>query len=513
MHTSLAVLWFKRDLRLYDHAAVTAASAHPRVLPVLVIEPEYWRQSDRSPRHYALWRQAAEDLLQSLRAMQRPGWVRHAPILQALDELRRQFGAFTLYSHQETDSQWTYSRDRSVSQWCRNQGMTWTQPRQFGVVRGMRRRQGWARQWEALMTEQPLAQPTWQGQPPPPGDPLPRLQDIDFCAQDELPTTQQDSRRAASLQRLEQFLHQDGHSYRGGMSSPISAQRASSRLSLALSVGSLSLREIVHRSRERLQNLDPDDPAQRRWRASLRSFDKRLHWHCHFIQKLETAPHLEQRNMHSAYDALAPEPVTQDALNRWVQGQTGWPFVDACMRSLRHSGWINFRMRAMLVSVASYHLGIHWRESGVLLARIFCDYEAGIHWPQVQMQSGTTGINTYRMYNPIKQGLDQDPEASFIAQWVPELASLPPALRHQPWKAGHPPAGYPSRIGDHSLLARAARQRRAGLRSGAAFAQEARALQAQLGSQASGMSRSMRGQRRQPPKPSAASRQLSLFPE
>jgi deoxyribodipyrimidine photo-lyase len=273
------------------------------------------------------------------------------------------------------------------------------------------------------------------------------------------------------------------------------------------------MREIVQRSRQRLHSLDPDDPQQTPWRASLRSFDKRLHWHCHFIQKLETAPHIEQRNMHSAYDALAPEPVTEDALARWAQGQTGWPFVDACMRSLRQRGWINFRMRAMLVSVASYHLGLHWRDSGLFLARIFSDYEAGIHWPQVQMQSGTTGINTYRMYNPIKQGLDHDPEACFIAEWVPELAQLPPALRHQPWKADRLPAGYPSRIGDHSALARLARQRRAGLRSGTRFAQEARALQAQLGSQASGMSRSMRGQRRSRSAPPSTHRQLSLFPE
>jgi len=76
----------------------------------------------------------------------------------------------------------------------------------------------------------------------------------------------------------------------------------------------------------------------------------------------------------------------------------GWTyFVDACMRALIQTGWINFRMRAMLVSFSSYHLWLHWREPGLHLARVFTDYEPGIHWSQVQMQSGTTGINTLRI--------------------------------------------------------------------------------------------------------------------
>ncbi|MBM3407988.1 MAG: hypothetical protein FJY25_11750 [Betaproteobacteria bacterium] len=131
----------------------------------------------------------------------------------------------------------------------------------------------------------------------------------------------------------------------------------------------------------------------------------------------------------------------QSRLDAWRKGRTGFAFVDACMRYLAHTGWINFRMRAMLTSFASQHLWLHWKLTGEHLARQYTDYEPGIHWPQVQMQSGTTGINTIRIYNPEKQRQDQDPGGEFVARWVHEFGQ----------------ASYPAPIVDHLAAARAAR--------------------------------------------------------
>ena len=105
-----------------------------------------------------------------------------------------------------------------------------------------------------------------------------------------------------------------------------------------------------------------------------------------------------------------------------VTGQTGYPMVDACMRCLRDTGFMNFRMRAMVVSFACFGLHLSWRFIHEPLAQLFTDYEPGIHISQLQMQAGVTGFNTLRVYSPMKQFMDQDPEAKFVKKWVPELA-------------------------------------------------------------------------------------------
>jgi deoxyribodipyrimidine photo-lyase len=91
-------------------------------------------------------------------------------------------------------------------------------------------------------------------------------------------------------------------------------------------------------------------------------------------------------------------------------------------------------MRAMLVSVLCHHLDIDWRLGVYHLAQLFLDYEPGIHYPQFQMQAGTTGINTIRMYNPIKQSIEHDANGMFIKTWVSELRNAPENFIHEPWK-------------------------------------------------------------------------------
>jgi deoxyribodipyrimidine photo-lyase len=198
------------------------------------------------------------------------------------------------------------------------------------------------------------------------------------------------------------------------------------------------------------------------------------------MQKLEDEPAIEFRNFARSADGLRPGdvgvPMTaqdEERLAAWCEGRTGFPMVDACMRSLRATGWLNFRMRAMLVSFAAYHLWLHWTHTAPFLARAFLDFEPGIHYSQFQMQSGTTGINTLRIYSPAKQVLDHDPEGAFIRAQLPALSRVPArdlAEPHRMPASAQRAAGciigrdYPAPVVDHACAYRQARERFAAIR-------------------------------------------------
>jgi deoxyribodipyrimidine photo-lyase len=151
------------------------------------------------------------------------------------------------------------------------------------------------------------------------------------------------------------------------------------------------------------------------------------------MQKLESKPSIEFKNTNPGYNGIRTD-ADHKKLTAWMEGCTGYPMVDACMQCLKETGYINFRMRAMLVSFLTHHLWQPWQAGVHHLAKYFLDYEPGIHYPQFQMQAGVTGINTIRIYNPVKQGTDHDPAGAFVKKWLPALENIPTAFIHSPWQ-------------------------------------------------------------------------------
>jgi deoxyribodipyrimidine photo-lyase len=490
----IQVVWFKRDLRIEDHRPLIYAAQNGPVLPVFIAEPDLWgSQPDMSGRQWAFVRESLKELSASLAGLGQPLVCKVGRVIDVLDQIQKTFVIQRLWSHEETGNAWTYQRDLAVAAWCRENGVPWAEIPQFGVIRRLKSRDGWSRRWDRFMAEEAISPPaalkpiTSEASPATPS-PSDLLLATDFC-----PHRQQGGSSVAK-DLLESFLDRRGRTYRSAISSPATGANACSRLSPHLAWGTISLRHVAQATWAKQRSLagpsDSNKPAaQADWRNSLKSFNGRLHWHCHFIQKLEDAPGLEFENLHRAYDGLRPAEPDRLRLVAWANGETGLPFVDACMRCLRQTGWLNFRMRAMLMAVASYHLWLPWRASGEVVARYFTDYEPGIHWPQVQMQSGTTGVNTVRIYNPVKQGFDQDPTGAFTRQWLPELSSIPDRYLQEPWLA--PESGavlgktYPSPIVDHLEAAKAARAAVWGVRKGSDFRRQAASIQDRHGSRRS----------------------------
>jgi len=489
-----SIVWFKRDLRVEDHRPLTMAARRGPVIPLFVIEPGLWAEPDMSDRHWAFVSECLSGLQGELADLGQSLVIRTGDVTEILEKLQTNHAITDLWSHEETGNGWTYARDLRVAAWCRSQGIVWHEIPQHGVQRRLKSRNGWARHWNRFMGEPLVHAPHLQPLDVDPGI-LPSAQDLKI-EPDPCPQRQTGGRRCG-LALLHSFLMERGEPYRSAMSSPEAGAKACSRLSPYLSWGAVSMREVAQATWERQRDLKHASDGMSRWRGSMQSFSGRLHWHCHFMQKLEDEPLLEWQNLHRGYDGVRPSVPDQDRLYAWSHGETGLPFVDACMRSLRATGWLNFRMRAMVMAVVSYHLWLDWRAPGLELARLFTDYEAGIHWPQVQMQSGTTGINTVRIYNPIKQGHDQDPTGIFTRRWVPELADIPDAHLQEPWNAEN--AGrvlgrtYPHPIIDHLAAAKSARQQIWGVRKGEAFRSEAGSIQEKHGSRKSGIRH--RGQR------------------
>ena len=486
------IVWFKRDLRTKDHAPLLMASKVGPVLPLYVVEPDLWRQADKSARQWLVASNALQELQGELAVLGSPLIIRIGVVTDVLSEIKAQTGIGGLWSHEETGNGWTYDRDLAVAAWARSEGIPWHEYPQFGVVRGLKDRAGWSKSWDKFMQHPVSAQPAglksvtkeMQSVCIPKPDVLGLKADGVFDAQL--------GKRSRGLALVQSFLNCRGARYHKEMSSPLTAGTSCSRLSVHLSNGTVSLREVSQAASKR-QKYIASLPREERgdWGRAIRAFIGRLHWHCHFMQKLENSPSHEFQNVHRGFDKLRGRGFDETLFDAWVAGKTGFPFIDACMRSLKATGWINFRMRAMLTSFASYHLWLHWREPGLHLARFFNDYEPGIHWNQIQMQSGTTGINTVRIYNPVKQSCDQDPHGEFIRHWVPELSSVPESYIHEPWRMGpleqeaiklQLGKDYPLPIIDHLVAAKRARELIYAIKREPVFQEEADAILKRHGS-------------------------------
>lgn len=422
---TFSIWWIKRDFRLKDNLALSKALENSKfVLPLFTFEPSITNSPDYSNFHKKACITALKNLREKLIYINSNIWIDEHEIEEVLQKINKKKQINAIFSHEETGTNFTYKRDKRIKKWLLKHDTYWHEFPTNGVVRRLKNRAERSKIWNKRAGEPiintPFAIPLtlalkekcnvlWNKNSIL-SKKLIGLANLDLVSEDE------------AQNKLNSFLITRGKSYSGGISSPNTAFTSSSRLSAQIAWGTITLKQIIFALNKKKLELRADNSFEaKQWRRSLNAFSSRLHWHDHFIQRLESEPRMEFSPLNPAFRDL-PYKYSEKKLTCWIKGKTGVPMVDACMRCLNTTGFLNFRMRAMVVSYACHVLHLSWKDIMYPLAKLFLDYEPGIHISQLQMQAGVVGINTVRVYSPDKQMKDQDPNLLFVRKWVPELA-------------------------------------------------------------------------------------------
>jgi len=413
MKDKINIVWLKRDLRLSDHEPLhEAIKQNIKFIILYIFEPSLIEDEHTDTRHWRFILQSLNDIKETLAKHNKKLTISYGEADEIFNQLINKYEIKKIFSHEETGLTITFDRDKKLQAIFKRNEIKWYEFQNNAVIRGLNNRKVWEKKWNEVMCT--------------------KIKPIDIeeanitfhsFNQEKIPFFKVDDFHQVggfshAKKELDDFFSQRGQNYFKFISKPEMSRLSCSRLSPYIAYGNISIREVYQKLLESWKR-----PG---WRRSLAALSSRLHWHCHFIQKYESEIEIEDRPINRGYENFPYEVIdkSHEDYIAWVDGKTGFPIIDASMRALKKTGYLNFRMRAMVVSFACHYYLIHWKLVAKYLATLFLDFEPGIHYPQIQMQAGITGINTIRIYNPTKQMHDHDSDTIFIKKWVEELHDL-----------------------------------------------------------------------------------------
>ena len=438
---SVALVWFRRDLRLEDNPALTAAiAAHQRIVCAYIHAPD--EEAPWAPGAASRWW-----LHHSLRALDRALAQRgvrlrisRGPTRSALEALVRQCGAEAVYWNRSYEPA-LIERDSALKQALRDAGVAAHSFNANLLIEPWKIQTGaggpykvftpyWRKLRAQLVAQPPMPAPKRIASHDIPGgielDSLRLLPVIRWDS--EFPSHWQPGEDGAQA-LLQRFCAEALQDYPSGRDRP--DRDHTSRLSPHLHYGEIGPRQIAWALEELARERGSGQGS-----APAEAYIRELGWRDFSHHLLYHFPHTAERNLNPQFDRFPWAVEDAEAIGRWQRGQTGIPIVDAGMRQLWKSGWMHNRVRMVVASFLTKNLRQHWLHGArwfwdTLVDADLANNTQGWQWTA---GCGADASPYFRIFNPVSQGERFDPDGAYVRRWVPELADVPPTAIHQPWR-------------------------------------------------------------------------------